>query len=194
MELNHGGDSIQNAAQQLEMRQSPDVHTARESNMPDWSSMFIPELEPLEIVLRGTIMYLFLVIAMRFLLKREGGDINIADLVVVVAIVDGAQPAFSGDAQSITESIIFVLTIIFWAWLLNWASYRFRALRFLTMSPPLMLVEDGRLCRRNMRKALMTRDEMMQQLCEEGVEDLSIVHQVMMEGDGQISVVKKDNA
>ncbi|MDY0959753.1 DUF421 domain-containing protein [Sphingomonas sp. CFBP8993] len=159
--------------------------------MPDWSAMFVPELQVAEVVLRGTIMYLFLVLVMRFLLKREGGDINIADLVVVVAVVDGAQPAFSGDAQSITESMIFVLTIIFWAWMLNWVSYRFRPLRFLTMSPPLMLVEDGRLCRANMRRALMTRDELMQQLREEGVEDLALVRHAMMEGDGRISVVRR---
>lgn len=162
--------------------------------MPDWSSMFVPQLQVSEVIIRGTIMYLFLVLVMRFLLKREGGDINIADLIVVVAVVDGAQPAFSGDAQSITESMIFVLTVIFWAWALNWLSYRFKSLRFLTMSAPLVLVEDGKICRQAMRKALMTRDELMQQLREEGVEDLASVHHVMMEGDGQISVVKKEDA
>lgn len=60
--------------------------------MPDWSAMFVPELSLLEVIARGTIMYLFLFLVMRFLLKREGGQVNIADILVVVAVVDGAQP------------------------------------------------------------------------------------------------------
>lgn len=162
--------------------------------MPDWSTMFVPQLSLLEVVARGTIMYLFLFIAMRFLLKREGGEVNIADLLVVVAVVDGAQPAFSGDAQSITESVIFVITVMFWAWVLNWASYRFRALRFLVAAPPMDLVRDGKLNRANMRRALMTKEELMQQLREEGVGSLDKVSRVIMEGDGQVSVVKKEDA
>jgi len=161
--------------------------------MPDWSAMFRPELALAEVVLRGSIMYLLLFVAMRFLLKREGGQVNIADLLVVVAIVDGAQPAFSGKAQSITESAVFVLTILFWAWALNWLSWRFRRLRFLTQAPPLVLVKDGRLNRANMRRALMSKEELMQQLREEGVEDLSRVRRAMMEGDGEVSVIRNDD-
>jgi len=161
--------------------------------MPDWSAMFRPELALAEVVLRGSIMYLLLFVAMRFLLKREGGQVNIADLLVVVAIVDGAQPAFSGKAQSITESALFVLTILFWAWALNWLSWRFRRLRFLTQAPPLVLVEDGRLNRANMRRALMSKEELMQQLREEGVEDLARVRRAMMEGDGEVSVIRNDD-
>ncbi|RVT90463.1 DUF421 domain-containing protein [Sphingomonas crocodyli] len=111
-----------------------------------------------------------------------------------MAIVDGAQPAFSGDAKSITESTIFVLTILFWSWFLNWVSFRFESLKWLTASPPMTLVEDGRLCRANLRKALMTREELTQQLREEGIESLDRVHHVIMEGDGRISVIKKEDA
>ena len=163
--------------------------------MPDWSAMFKPELSLLEVMARGTIMYLFLFLVMRFLLKREGGQVNIADILVVVAVVDGAQPAFSGDAQSITESAVFVLTILFWSWLLNWASFRFKRFAFLTAAPPMILFEDGRLQWKNMRKGLMSREELMQQLREEGgVDDLGQVERIVMEGDGEVSVVKKDDA
>lgn len=83
---------------------------------------------------------------------------NIADRIVVVALVDGTQSAFSGDAKSITESTIFVLTISFWSWFLNGVSFRFESLERLTASPPMTLVDDGRPCRVNLRKARMTRE------------------------------------
>jgi len=160
--------------------------------MPDWGSVFVPTVAPGEIVLRATLMYLFLFFALRFLLKREGGEINIADLLVVVAIVDGAQPAFSGEAVSITEAVIFVATIVFWSYLLNWLSFRFPSLKWLTTAKPVTLVKDGRFCRAAMRKALMTKEELMQQLREEGVEDVKDVRLAMLEGDGQVSVVRAD--
>jgi len=159
--------------------------------MPDWSAMFRPELALGEVVLRGTIMYLFLFLVMRFMLKRQGGAINLADLLVVVAVVDGAAPAFSGKAESITESVVFVLTILFWSYGLNWASYRFRPLRFLTAAPPLVLVKDGRIQHANMRASLMSREELMQQLREEGLEEVADAHLVTLEGDGQVSVVER---
>jgi uncharacterized membrane protein YcaP (DUF421 family) len=163
--------------------------------MPDWSAMFTPELSLFEVVARGTIMYLFLFSVMRFLLKREGGQVNIADILVVVAVVDGAQPAFSGDAQSITESAVFVLTILFWSWLLNWASFRFERLKFLTAAPPMTLFENGKLNRKNLRKALMSREELMQQVREEGgLDDLKQIDRIIMEGDGEVTVIKKEDA
>ncbi|SFP92347.1 DUF421 domain-containing protein [Sphingomonas rubra] len=162
--------------------------------MPDWDAMFSPSVELTEVVLRASIMYLFLFFALRFLLKREGGQVNIADLLVVVAIVDGAQPAFNGEADSITESALFVVTVIFWSWLLNWLSWRFAALKWLTAAKPVVLIENGRFCRANMRRALMTTEELMQQLREEGVEDVGQVRHAMMEGDGEVSVVKYEDA
>ena len=160
--------------------------------MLDLHAMFTPSVSIPEVMARATIMYLFLFVALRFLLKRQGGQVNIADLLVVVAIVDGTQPAFNGDADSITESMLFVLTVIFWSYALNWLSFRFPALKFLTAAPPIVLVEDGRLCRANMRQMLMTREELLQQLREQGVENIEEVRHAIMEGDGQVSVIERE--
>jgi uncharacterized membrane protein YcaP (DUF421 family) len=117
--------------------------------------------------------------------------VNIADLLVVVAIVDGAQPAFSGDAQSITESAVFVLTVIGWSYLLNWLSFHVPALKFLTAAAPITLVKDGRMQRANMRRALMSKEELMQQLREEGVNEIERVELATLEGDGEVSVIER---
>jgi uncharacterized membrane protein YcaP (DUF421 family) len=54
----------------------------------------------------------------------------------------------------------------------------------------LLLVRNGQLLRRNMRRELITEEELMTQLRLQGVEDLGSVRKACMEGDGQISVVK----
>jgi uncharacterized membrane protein YcaP (DUF421 family) len=160
--------------------------------VPDWKAIFEPSTALGEVMIRATLMYLFLFFAVRFLLKREGGAVNIADLLVIVAIVDGVGPAFSGSAQSVTEGAVFVLTVIFWSWFLNWLSFRFPALTFLTSAPPEILVKDGRMRRRAMARALMTKEELYQQLREQGVEKVEDVRLAVLEGDGEVSVVARD--
>ena len=70
----------------------------------DWQSVFIPSLHIGEIVLRGTIVYLFLFILLR-LLRRGAGAIGISDLLVVVLIADAAQNAMASEYKSITEGL-----------------------------------------------------------------------------------------
>ncbi len=62
----------------------------------DWKSVFGPSLHPGEIILRGSIVYLFLFLVLRFV-RRGVGAIDISDLLVVVLIADAAQNALRSE-------------------------------------------------------------------------------------------------
>ena len=83
----------------------------------DWAGLFIPTHSVAEMVVRGTLMYLALFLILRFLMKRQGGSIGIADLLVIIIIADAAQNAFAKEYSSVTEGVVLVLTIIFWDFL-----------------------------------------------------------------------------
>lgn len=159
---------------------------------PDWQSIFVPSTSLLEVFIRGTLIYLLLFVFLRFMLKRETGMIGIADLLVVVLVADAAQNAMASEYKSVTEGALLVSTIIFWNYLLDWVGFRFPALGRILHPPPLALVEDGRLNRRNMRREMISEPELMSQLREQGVEDVSEVKRACLEGDGRVSVIKKD--
>ena len=88
----------------------------------DWKSVFIPSLHIAEIILRGTIVYLFLFVLLR-MLRRGAGAIGISDLLVVVLIADAAQNAMASEYKSITEGLILVTTIVGWDYFLDWLGY-----------------------------------------------------------------------
>ena len=67
----------------------------------NWNAMFVPEHSLVEIVLRGTIMYIVLFSILRFFMKRQSGVIGIADLLVIVLIADAAQNAMANEYKSI---------------------------------------------------------------------------------------------
>jgi uncharacterized membrane protein YcaP (DUF421 family) len=158
----------------------------------DWQSLFVPSVSVVEIFLRGTIVYLFLFILLR-ILRREAGAIGISDLLVVVLIADAAQNAMASEYKSITEGIILVSTIVFWDYFLDWLGYRFPRILRLLRPAPLLLIKDGRIQRRNLRQEMITEEELLGQLREQGIESVEEVKKSYLEGDGHISVIKKDS-
>ena len=120
-----------------------------------------------EIFLRGTIIYLFLFFLLR-MLRREAGAISISDLLVVVLIADAAQNARASEYKSITEGIVLVTTIVFWDYFLDWLGYRFPLLRPLVRPAPLLLIKDGHIQRRNLRQEMITEEELIEELREQG--------------------------
>jgi uncharacterized membrane protein YcaP (DUF421 family) len=159
----------------------------------DWHAMFVPALGLLEVIVRGTIMYLSLFAILRFIGRRQAGHFGPADLLVIVLIADAAQNALGKDYQSVTEGVVLVCTIVGWEYTLDWLAWRFPALRSILKAPALTLVENGRVLERNLRKEMLCREELMSQLREEGVEDLSAVKVARLEGDGRLSVIKTEN-
>jgi uncharacterized membrane protein YcaP (DUF421 family) len=156
----------------------------------DWAQLLVPTVALGEIMLRGSLVYLLIFALMRFALKREAGSIALPDLLMVVLVADAAQNAMATEYRSVTEGVVLVATIVGWNYALDWLATTFPRLRPLIHPPPLLLVQDGRLLRQNMRKELITEDELMSQLRQQGCEELSMVKKAYMEGDGRISVIR----
>jgi uncharacterized membrane protein YcaP (DUF421 family) len=155
----------------------------------DWKSAFVPSVGIIEIILRGTLVYLMLFVLLR-LLRREAGVIGIADVLVIVLIADAAQNAMAGEYKSITEGAVLVSTIAFWDYTLDWLGYRFPRFQRFVRPAPLLLIKDGRMLRKNMRHEMISEEELISQLREQGVEHVSEVRKCYLEGDGHISVIK----
>lgn len=157
--------------------------------MIDWQNAFAFDTPPLEIFLRGSIIYLGLFFLLRVILKRQSGTTGVTDLLVIVLIADAAQNGMADDYKSVSSGLLLVATIVGWSFVLDWLAFRFpRAARFIHPRP-LPLVKDGVMLRRNMRRELITEEELRAQLRQQGIEDMSGVKAVYMEGDGQFSVI-----
>jgi uncharacterized membrane protein YcaP (DUF421 family) len=163
-----------------------------ESLLPiDWSELFGLTLPWSEIVIRGTVVYWFLFFIFRFVVRRDVGAVGIADILILVIVADAAQNAMAGEYTSVSDGILLVSTLIGWNVLLDWLSFRFEWFRRFAEPPPMALVENGRVIVRNLRRELITEDELWSKLRESGVESLDQVKKAYIEADGQISVIKR---
>ena len=161
--------------------------------MDDLAQLFALTVSPLELIVRGTAVYWFLYVLFRFVLRRDVGSMAMADVLLVVLIADASQNAMAGEYKSITDGCVLVATIAFWNYLLDWASYRFVAVRRIVEPPPLLLVDDGRLIRPNLRHQLVSVEELRAKMREHGIERWEEVHKAYMEPDGEISVLRRES-
>ncbi len=160
----------------------------------DWEQMLWPSTSLLEVAVRGTVTYLAIFTLLRLVLKRQASGFAMTDVLVIVLIADAAQNGMAGEYRSITEGIVLVATIVGWSYALDWLGYKVPAFERLLQHPPLQLVESGRMLRANMRKELITYDDLLQALREEGISELKDVEAAYMEADGRISVIKREGA
>jgi uncharacterized membrane protein YcaP (DUF421 family) len=155
----------------------------------DWQSVFMPDTPVLEIVARGTVMYLSLFFLLRFVLRREAGALGITDLLVIVLIADAAQNGMAGDYQSISDGLILVVTLVVWAYVLNWLSFNSPFFRKMIRPPRVLLVRDGRPIDEALEKEKISMDELMGEVRTHGIDDLRRVKRAYIESDGMISVI-----
>lgn len=155
--------------------------------------MFEFQVSPWELIVRGTLIYWFLFLLFRFGLRRDTGSVGLADVLLVVIIADASQNGLAGDYKSIPEAVVLVGTIAFWNLSIDWASFHSPTFRSFAQGRPMALIEGGRLQRANMRRELISTEELMSKLREEGCDDVRQVKVAFLEPDGQISIVPYKN-
>jgi len=156
----------------------------------DWTAIFRPEAPLLELVVRGTVLFFGILVLLRIMPRRTGGELATMDLVFVVLIA-GAGTLSLGEYTSLADGMIVIATLMGWNYLVNALSFRIPLIERLVSAPPLQVVRDGKLLRRNMRREWLTEEELMGHLRELGIEDLSEVKAAYVEGEGHITAVRR---
>lgn len=147
-----------------------------------------------EIIVRGSVVYWFLFAVFRFVIRRDVGAVGLADVLIIVLVADASQNAMAGEYTSISDGLILIATLIGWNLLLDWLAFRFRRVRRFAEPASLLLVLNGRLLPKNMRKEFITEEELWSQLRQQGVQRLSEVRAVYLEPDGNFSIITQDGA
>src|SRR5436189_5857536 len=140
----------------------------------DWQSMFVPTESIFEIVIRGTIMYLGMYFILR-IFRRQAGNIGMADLLVIVVIADAAQNGMAGDSKSITEALLLILTIVLWDFFFDWLGFRSAFWERILQPKPLLMIDDGKVIKKNLDQEFINEEELLAQLREQGIDGF---HQV----------------
>lgn len=157
----------------------------------DVAGLFRLTLPVAEIVLRGTLVYAFLFLVFRFVIRRDVGSVGIADILLLVLVADASQNAMAGGYTTVGEGLVLIATLIGWNVLLDWLAFHSPMVRRFVEPSTLPLVRNGRLLRHNMRREFITEEELWARLREQGIENIGEVKAAYLEPDGNFSVIRR---
>ncbi|HEX3039463.1 MAG TPA: YetF domain-containing protein [Caproiciproducens sp.] len=145
--------------------------------------------EYVSIIISTITVYVFIVAAIRLFGKTELSQLSVVDLVFILLISNSVQNAMVGPNSTLAGGLVAAAALFIVNFVFKQLLYRFPKLGRLVQGETLMLIYKGRLIRKNVEKAKLTMDEIMEAVREHGVSTVEEVDLAVLEMDGNISVL-----
>ncbi len=145
----------------------------------------------MDLVLRAAVVYVLIFAVTRAVGRRELSTMEPFDLILLVVVGDLVQQGVTQSDYSVTGaatviSVIAVMTVLF-----SYASYRVPRLRPVLEGEPIVLVEDGQVIERNLRRQRMTVEEVVAEARLQQIGSLDELRFAVLETSGKISFIPR---
>jgi uncharacterized membrane protein YcaP (DUF421 family) len=145
----------------------------------------------MDLVIRATAVFLFILLITRVVGRRELGELEPFDLIMLVVLGDLVQQGITQSDQSVTGALTVISTIALLSVAVSWVSFRFPRARMVTEGEPLVLVQDGRPIERNLRRERITIEDLQQEARGAQVMSIAELEWAILETDGHISCIPR---
>jgi uncharacterized membrane protein YcaP (DUF421 family) len=145
----------------------------------------------MDLVIRATVIFFFIFMITRISGRRELSSLEPFDVILLVVLGDLVQQGITQSDESVTGTLIVMSTITLLSVAVGWASFRSGRVRLVTEGEPIVLVQDGRLIERNLRRERLTHADLEEEARQQQVDSLSDIRWAILETDGSISVIPK---
>jgi uncharacterized membrane protein YcaP (DUF421 family) len=145
----------------------------------------------MDIVLRALVAFLFILLLTRIVGRRELSTLEPFDLILLVTIGDLVQQGVTQNDFSVTGMMLAAGTIGILAVVFSYLPWKFRVLRPVLEGEPVILVEDGDVIEKNLRRHRLTQEEIAAAARIQSIASLQQVRWAVLETNGQISFIKK---
>lgn len=144
------------------------------------------------ISLRIVVVYLLIVLIFRLMGKREIGELGIIDLVVFIMIADIAVIAIERYNESFFKPMLPMGILVLIQIIFSHLSVKSRNFRKLVDGEPSIIIKDGKILEKQMKKQRYNFDDLLMQLRENNIRYISDVEFAILEPTGKLSVIKKE--
>ena len=141
--------------------------------------------------IRVSIIYLLVLIVMRFMGKREISQMQPFELVIAIMIADLASVPMADTGIPISNGIIPILTLLAFQLILSILNMKSINLRALICGKPQILIFRGKIDEKALKKEKITMNELQERLRQNNIFNIGDVEYAILETSGQISVIQK---
>lgn len=144
----------------------------------------------MDIVLRAIAVFAFLLVLTRIIGRRELSSLQPFDLILLIILGDAVQQGLTQDDYSLTGAFLAIGTIAVLQVVVSWIGFRFPRARPVLEGTPIVVVQDGEVIERNLKRERLSVDEIREAARIDGIAHLSEVKWAVLETSGQISFIK----
>jgi uncharacterized membrane protein YcaP (DUF421 family) len=149
----------------------------------------------MDAVLRGAVIFIFLLVLFRLTGKRTLNAVTPFDLVLLLIISEAAQNGMIGQDYSLTNSFLVILTLVGLDVMLSFVKQRSHKAEKVLDGAPLLIVERGRLLEDRMHKSRVDQEDVMAAArLHQGLERLEQIKYAVLEVNGEISIIPEEKA
>jgi uncharacterized membrane protein YcaP (DUF421 family) len=157
-----------------------------------WQDMFDLQVSAGEKVLRAILIYLFLIAILRIVGKRELGQANTLDLVVLLLVANAVQNGIIGNDVSVTGAVIGAVTLFAINELVTRTAYAFPWASRAVEGDPSLLISEGQPIHKALRRSGISLPELRAIARRQGFPDLAAVHTALLETNGVVTMFRED--
>jgi uncharacterized membrane protein YcaP (DUF421 family) len=144
----------------------------------------------MDIVLRTVAVFAFLLVLTRVIGRRELSSLEPFDLILLIVLGDAVQQGLTQDDYSLTGAFLVIGTFAILQVFVSWIGYRFPSTRPVLEGEPLIIIQDGELIERNLKRERLTRQEIAEEARNQQIAHISEVRWGVLETNGKISFIK----
>jgi uncharacterized membrane protein YcaP (DUF421 family) len=145
----------------------------------------------MDLVYRTVFVFVLIFVVTRAVGRRELSSMEPFDMILLVVIGDLVQQGVTQSDYSLTGATTVIATLALLTVLTAWLSFRVRRLRPLLEGEPVVIVPDGRIHERNLRRERMTVEELEAEARQQQIASLDDFRFAVLETHGQISFATK---
>jgi uncharacterized membrane protein YcaP (DUF421 family) len=145
----------------------------------------------MDIALRATVLYFFVVLVTRGVGRRELSSLSPFDLILLIVLGDAIQQGLTQDDYSVTGAIIAVSTLASWQVFTAYLSFRSRTARRVFEGEPIVIAQDGKVIEKNLKRERLTEDELAEEMRQQQIASIEQVEWAILEPSGTISFIEK---
>ena len=142
-------------------------------------------------ILRTVILYIFIIIAIKLMGKRQISDMQPSELVVTLVVSDIASLPMQNTSQPLLSGVIPVLVLVSLEIAASALMMKSRLFRRLICGNPVVVIEDGKLLQKQLRRLRMSAEDLFAQLRQQDIFSIDEVQYCIVETNGSISVLEK---
>jgi uncharacterized membrane protein YcaP (DUF421 family) len=145
----------------------------------------------MDLILRTIFVFVLILIVTRAVGRRELSSMEPFDLILLVIMGDLVQQGVTQSDYSLTGTTMVISTLAILVVFTAWVSYRFKRLRPVLEGEPTLLIADGQILERNLKRERMTLEEIGAEARQSSIGSLDDVRYAVLETNGKVSFVTK---